>query len=101
MHLAKRSDLMVVNFYATLRDIAGGKTTEFPLNGDLTAGELLNAIIARYPAMRDELLNNEGLLYGHVHFIINGRDVRFLEDDLETRLDPEDVISVFPAVGGG
>jgi molybdopterin synthase sulfur carrier subunit len=92
---------MVVQFYATLREIAGGKTTEFPMNGEQTAGELLNAIIARYPAMRAELLNDEGHLYGHVHFIINGRDVRFLEDDLETRLDPEDVISVFPAVGGG
>jgi sulfur-carrier protein len=92
---------MKVNFYATLRDIAGGKTTEFPADGILTAGQLLEAIVTRYPAMRRELLNDDGRLRGHVHLIINGRDVQFLEDDLETRLQSEDVINVFPAVGGG
>ena len=32
---------------------------------------------------------------------INGRDVQFLDDDLETRIMPGDVVNVFPAVGGG
>ena len=33
--------------------------------------------------------------------MVNGRDIRFLEKQLETVLNSEDVISVFPAVGGG
>jgi len=92
---------MKVNFYATLRDITGAKTIEFPLDHVATAKEVLDAIIARFPAMEKELFSAEGRLYGHVHFFINGRDVQFTDDDLHTRVYPEDELSVFPAVGGG
>ena len=92
---------MEVHFYATLRSIAGGKTAHFPVNGNISAQELLDAIVTRFPGMRRELLDEQGRLYGHVHFFINGRDVRFLQDDLATIIEPQDVINVFPAVGGG
>jgi molybdopterin synthase sulfur carrier subunit len=92
---------MKVNFYATLRDIVGGKSVEFDLDHGITARELLDAILTRFPALRKELLMPDGRLFGHVHFFINGRDVQFLDDDLETRIMPGDVVNVFPAVGGG
>jgi len=93
---------MIVNFYATLRDIAGGKAIEFDVNhGITTAQELLDAIIERFPLMEKELLNEEGRMYGHVHFFINGRDVQFMDDQFQTRIMPEDTVNVFPAVGGG
>ena len=92
---------MKVNFYATLRDIAGSKTVDIPLDHGVSAREVLDAIVNRFPAMKKELLHEDGRLYGHVHFFINGRDVQFLEDDLETKIMPDDVITVFPAVGGG
>ena len=92
---------MKVNFYATLRDIAGGKIVEIPIDHGATAKEVLETIIAKFPAMKKELLNENGRLYGHVHFFVNGRDIQFTEDDFETRIMPEDEISVFPAVGGG
>ena len=92
---------MKVDFYATLRDIVHGKSVEFDLDHEVTVRELLDAIVTRYPAMKKELLNPEGRLYGHVHFFINGRDVQFLDDDLETKIMPGDVVKVFPAVGGG
>jgi len=92
---------MKVNFFATLRDIAGGKVVEFDVNHGITAKELLDAIIAKFPPMKKELLNAEGRMYGHVHFFINGRDVQFMEDDFQTKIMPEDTVNVFPAVGGG
>jgi sulfur-carrier protein len=92
---------MKVNFYATLRDIVGGKTVDISLDNGVTAKEVLDAIIKEFPAMKKELLREDGHLYGHVHFFVNGRDVQFTENDLETRIMPEDEISVFPAVGGG
>lgn len=92
---------MQVNFYATLRDIVKGKTVEFDLEHGITAKELLEAILARFPAMKKELIGPDGRLYGHVHFFVNGRDVQFLEEDLETKIMPGDAVSVFPAVGGG
>ena len=92
---------MKVNFFATLRDIAGGKTVEIPVDHGVTAKELLDAIIARFPPMKKELLNADGRMYGHVHFFINGRDVQFMEDEFQTVIQADDVINVFPAVGGG
>ena len=92
---------MKIHFYATLRDIVGSKSVEIPINHGVTAKEVLDAIIEKYPAMKKELFHEDGRLYGHVHFFINGRDVQFLEHDLETKIMPNDVITVFPAVGGG
>jgi len=92
---------MKVNFYATLRDIAGGKTVEIPIDHGVTAREVLDAIVTKFPSMKKELLQENGRMYGHVHFFVNGRDIQFTEDDFETRIMPDDVINVFPAVGGG
>ena len=92
---------MRVDFYATLRDIVKGKSADLEFEHGVTARELLDAIVTRYPAMKKELLNPDGRLFGHVHFFVNGRDVQFLEDDLETKIMPGDVVKVFPAVGGG
>lgn len=92
---------MQVDFYSTLRDITGGKTVEFQWYEGITAGNILESIFERFPLMREQLLDAEGNLYGHVHFIVSGRDIRFLENQLDTPLKAKDTISVFPAVGGG
>lgn len=92
---------MKVNFFATLRDIAGGKTVEFQAGEGITAQELLDAIIERFPLMKKELLNEHGTMYGHVHFFINGRDVQFTDEKFQSRITQEDTVNVFPAVGGG
>lgn len=92
---------MIVNFYATLRQIVGGKTVEIPVEEGATVQQLLDEMISRYPALAPELLNEQGSLYGHVHLFVNGRDTPFLEDGVDTVLNPDDTISVFPAVGGG
>ena len=90
-----------VNFYATLRQIVGGKTVVFAVEECITARALLDLILERFPPLRTELLNDQGELYGHVHFFINGRDVPRLENVLETEIGPEDTVNIFPAVGGG
>jgi len=92
---------MKVNFFATLRDIAGGKIVEFDVDHGVTAQELLNTIVVRFPLMKKELLNEHGEMYGHVHFFINGRDVQFTDEKFQTRITQDDTVNVFPAVGGG
>lgn len=92
---------MKVNFFATLRDIAGGKTVEFPVEQGVTAEHLLGTIVEKFPLMKKELLDPSGRMYGHVHFFINGRDVQFMDDGFQTHIQPDDVVNVFPAVGGG
>ena len=92
---------MRVGFYATLRQIVGTKTVDFDLQYGSTVSQLLDEIIRRYPAMCSELLDENGILHGHVHVNINGRNVPFLVNGLDTILSPGDTISIFPAVGGG
>ena len=92
---------MKVNFYATLRDITGQKTVEFENAEGSTVAHLVDAVIGRYPTMRAVLINQDGNLWGHVHVFINGRDVPFLENKMETVIKPTDTINIFPAVGGG
>lgn len=92
---------MNVYFFATLRYIAGGKVVEFDVDHGITAEDLLGAIVKKFPRMNKELLNEQGRMHGHVHFFINGRDVQFLDEGFQTRIRQEDVVNVFPAVGGG
>jgi len=92
---------MKVNFYATFREIVGKKSVEFEYQPGMTVGDLVNQIVQAYPAMRRELLDQNGRLYGHVHVLVNGRDAPYLEQALDTPLDPDDTVNVFPSVGGG
>ena len=92
---------MQVHFYATLRQIVGGKTVEMPLTHGVTVREMIDEIITRYPRLRPELLDENGHLYRHVHVFINGRDASLLDDGLETKVMPEDTVNIFPPVAGG
>ena len=92
---------MKVHFFATLRPIVGGKAVDFDVDHGMTVQEMINVMIERFPRLRDELLDENGKMYGHVHFFVNGRDAQFLENGVETRIMPDDVVNVFPAVGGG
>lgn len=92
---------MKVSFYATLRDVTGQKTVEFDVPENASVRQLVDEITSRYPLIRDKLLLEDGSLRGYVHVFINGRDVRFLERQLDTVTEPTDFITFFPAVGGG
>ena len=92
---------MKVNFYATYRPIVGGKTVEFDLDQGITLRQLVQAIISRFPAMQREMLDDNSNLYSHVHIFVNGRDSVLLEKRLDTVLQADDVLNIFPPVGGG
>jgi molybdopterin synthase sulfur carrier subunit len=92
---------MRVNFYATLRQIVGSKTLEVDIPDGFTVGGLVDKVIALYPAMRRELMDEQGQLYRHVHIFVNGRDAPYLDNMLDTVLKPDDTVNIFPAVGGG
>lgn len=92
---------MNINFYATLRLITGKKTVTLDLPDSITVREMLEDIFQHYPPLRKELMTAENDLHGHVHVFINGRDVPYLADVLETRITAGDKVDIFPAVGGG
>ena len=92
---------MNINFYATLRQITGKKTVELDLPDGITVREMLEKAFEAYPPLRKELMNAQNDLHGHVHVFVNGRDVPYLVDVLETRITQTDKLDIFPAVGGG
>ncbi len=92
---------MKVNFYATLRPIVGQKTVELPIEEGATVQDVLETIVAAHPALRPELMDEQGQLLGHVHLFINGRDAPYLDNMMATQIKATDKIDVFPAVGGG
>ena len=92
---------MNINFYATLRQITGKKTVVLDLSDGITVREMLEKAFEEYPPLRKELMTAQNELHGHVHVFVNGRDVPYLVDVLETRISSNDKLDIFPAVGGG
>lgn len=65
-----------------------------------TVGEVLNALVAQYPSLRDQLMNPEGGLNRFVNVYVNGRDVRY-EQELATPVAESDTLILLPAMAGG
>ena len=79
-----------VKFFATLRQVT--KTREAEVPGG-TVEEILDKLATMY----------EGRLQRYVKVstvLVNNKNVRYLKGD-KTRLKPDDVVSIYPPLGGG
>jgi MoaD family protein len=92
---------MQVNFYATLRTAVGQKTVELSLPDGSSAQALAHEIARRWPALADRVVDAEGGISRRVHFMLGGRNVRWLPEGAATKLAATDVIDVFPPTAGG
>lgn len=91
---------MQVRLYATLRQTTGAKIVELPVGAEQTVGDVLRALVQRYPKLDQAIWYADGSLAGHVAVILNGRDVRHLAG-VDTPISEDDRLSLFPPVGGG
>lgn len=90
-----------VRFYATFRPIVGGKHADVAVPDGATVGDLLEAVLDRWPDLREHLLREDGSLSKRANLFVDGRAARFLPDGLDTPLAPGQEIDCFPAVAGG
>ena len=90
---------MIVRYFATLRKITGVHAAR--LNEPVhTLGELLRKLAATYgEQFRNWVLDGDEL-GKHIIILINGRDARHL-GGINTALQPDDTVSIFPAIAGG
>lgn len=88
--------LLPVNFYASLRKIAGTKTVALRLPEHGTINNMLEIVVNRYPEMQGKLLDEDGHLSRRAHIFINGRNCLLLDKGLETNPAAEDSIDIFP-----
>lgn len=92
---------MAVKVYLSghLKEFTGGMT-EVSLERDFSAvGEVLDSLWAKFPALRDRILNEQGEIRQHVNVFEGGRDVKRV-DGLATKVRDQE-IHIFNAVSGG
>jgi len=92
---------MVVKYFAYYRNHTGRKEETLPL-GPVTAIELLKELSRLHgSALRKELLTEDG---GEIHpdviFLINGRNIDFLQGKASV-VENDAVVSLFPRIAGG
>jgi sulfur-carrier protein len=91
----------VVLLYATLRQRAGGDgTVDVAWSPGDTIADVLAELLRRKRGLDGLILDAEGNVIPHVSVFLNGRDIRHL-DGLESRLENDSEISIFPPVAGG
>ena len=87
-----------VNLPTVLRPHAGGERT-VAVDG-ATVGEVLTALVARYPGMTGQVIDDSGSLHKFVNVYLNDDDVRYLSG-IDTPVAGADELSILPAVAGG
>ena len=79
-----------VRFYASLRQVAGTPEADF---AGATVKELLDTVSRTYGGKLDRYLKISTVF-------VNGKNVIQMKGR-RTRLEPDDVVSIFPPMGGG
>ena len=78
-------------------NVGGAKSVE--LEGETIRG-VVEALVARHPALRPQLLTDDGELNRFVNVYVNGQDVRYLQG-LDTPVGGTDEVRLLPAMAGG
>jgi sulfur-carrier protein len=69
-------------------------------DGCATVRDALAATAARWPALIDRVLDEQGALRRHVNVFVGDESIAFL-DGLDTRVAEGTTITIVPAVSGG
>lgn len=91
---------MQVKLYATLRPIIGGAMAPVETGPGQTVRELVDELVTRWPALRPEMVDEQGNLLQRIQIFVNGRSIAF-GDGLATVLPADANVAIFPPVGGG
>ena len=65
-----------------------------------TVGGAIAELQARYPGIRERLLDDAGAVRRFVNVYVNEEDIRFLQNQ-DTPLKDGDEMSIIPAIAGG
>jgi molybdopterin converting factor small subunit len=65
-----------------------------------TVAEALEALVERYPDLKDNLFTGEGDLRQFVNIYVDDEDIRY-QDGPETSLDDGSEVSIVPSIAGG
>jgi molybdopterin synthase sulfur carrier subunit len=89
--------MATVRIPTPLRTLTSGKD-EVEATG-ATVGDLIADLEAKYPGVRDRLLDEKGVRR-FINIFVGDEDIRFL-DGLKTELKGTEQVSIVPAIAGG
>ncbi len=89
--------MATVRIPTPLRVLTSGKD-EVEATG-ATVGDLIADLEAKYPGVRDRLLDEKGVRR-FINIFVGDEDIRFL-DGLKTELKGNEQVSIIPAIAGG
>ena len=68
--------------------------------GGSSVREVLTALDAAHPGIRERILDDNGAVRRFVNVFVADEDIRFLEE-LDTPVKDSDEVSIIPAIAGG
>lgn len=86
--------------FADLAETAGERRVEVEVEAGGTVGDALDRLLEAHPALEDRVID-DGRLAAHLTVLKNGRNVRTEEEGLDTVVDGDDELALFPPVSGG
>ena len=90
---------MNIHIPTPLRPLTGGaETVAVP---GTTVAEVFTNLTIEYPALRQQLFNNEGKLRSFVNVYLNDEDLRYLPSKEETTVATSDELTIIPSIAGG
>lgn len=92
---------MQVKLFADLAESAGRKRVDLDVGPDATVTDVVDALVAAHPDLETEILDEDGGLQDHLNVLRNGQSVFAAGDGLETPVDEDDELALFPPVSGG
>jgi len=88
----------VLRIPTVLRPAMGGQS-QIVIEG-ATIGQIFEQLVNDFPAIKGQLLNDDGTLHRFLNVYVNDDDVRYL-GGVETPVADGDEITLLPAVAGG
>lgn len=88
---------MYWRLFADLATVAGDRQVKIPGEPD-TVGDALDALLESYPALESRVRTESGGIKPHINVLLNGSNV---SGELDTEVEPEDELALFPPVSGG
>jgi molybdopterin synthase sulfur carrier subunit len=85
--------------FADLRDVAGDRQVDVDVAAGASVEEALDALLADRPALRERVADDDGGLAEHVNVYRNGEALA--REELDTPIEPDDELALFPPVSGG
>ncbi|MFC4248659.1 ubiquitin-like small modifier protein 1 [Natribaculum luteum] len=86
--------------FADLAEYAGDRHVAVDAEPGETVGDALEDLLEDRPALADRVLE-DGELRSQINVLRNGKDVQSQENGLETELEDDDELALFPPVSGG